>query len=79
MLKDDALSDQIYEGNDRFEGKIFRILNQFYNSHNYHSGYCKDLADILMNSMNLTYTLVLVNDSKYGAEDSKAPLGWNGE
>lgn len=31
-----------------------------------------------MNSMNLTYTLQLVNDSKYGAEDSKAPFGWNG-
>ena len=41
-------------------------------------GYVKDLADLLMNSMNLTYTLQLVNDSKYGAEDSKSPFGWNG-
>ena len=39
-------------------------------------GYVKDLADLLMNSMNLTYTLQLVNDSKYGAEDPKAPFGW---
>ena len=31
-----------------------------------------------MNSMNLTYTLKLVNDSKYGAEDPKSKLGWNG-
>lgn len=45
---------------------------------NFHAGYVKDLADLLMNSMNLTYTLQLVNDSKYGAEDSKSPLGWSG-
>ena len=31
-----------------------------------------------MSTMNLTYTLKLVNDSKYGAEDAKAAIGWNG-
>jgi ionotropic glutamate receptor len=43
-----------------------------------YEGYCKDLAELITSSLNLTYTLKLVNDSKYGAEDPKEPTGWNG-
>uniref|UniRef100_A0AAN0N7A0 Glutamate receptor 1 n=1 Tax=Polyphagotarsonemus latus TaxID=1204166 RepID=A0AAN0N7A0_9ACAR len=50
---------------------------KFYGNERF-EGYCKDLADLLMKSMNFTYTLRLVNDSKYGAEDSRSVLGWNG-
>lgn len=41
-------------------------------------GYCKDLADLIASSLNINYELKLVNDSKYGGQDSNSPSGWNG-
>ena len=43
-----------------------------------YEGYCKDLADLIALHLNITYTLQLVNDSKYGAQDPSSPSGWNG-
>ncbi|UYV60187.1 GRIA2 [Cordylochernes scorpioides] len=41
-------------------------------------GYCKDLADLIAETLMINYTLKLVNDSKYGGLDSRAKAGWNG-
>ncbi|XP_022240428.1 glutamate receptor 1-like isoform X1 [Limulus polyphemus] len=41
-------------------------------------GYCKDLAELIANKLNLDYVLKLVNDSKYGGQDPNSPAGWNG-
>ena len=41
-------------------------------------GYCKDLADLISQKMEINYTLQIVKDSKYGTVDPKSPSGWNG-
>lgn len=41
-------------------------------------GYCKDLADLIAEHLNINYSLRLVNDSKYGGQDPNSPVGWNG-
>ncbi|XP_071044207.1 glutamate receptor 1 isoform X2 [Parasteatoda tepidariorum] len=41
-------------------------------------GYCKDLADLIAEYLNINYSLRLVNDSAYGGQDPNSPVGWNG-
>ncbi|RWS10335.1 glutamate receptor-like protein, partial [Dinothrombium tinctorium] len=43
-----------------------------------YEGYCKDLADLVASALNVTYTIKLVNDSRYGAIDRNSSTGWNG-
>jgi hypothetical protein len=41
-------------------------------------GYCKDLANLIAEQLNIKYVMKLVNDSKYGGNDPSSPSGWNG-
>ncbi|CAL1261784.1 unnamed protein product [Larinioides sclopetarius] len=41
-------------------------------------GYCKDLADLIAETLKINYVLKLVNDSAYGGQDPNSPVGWNG-
>lgn len=41
-------------------------------------GYCKDLAELIAEQLNIKYVLKLVKDGKYGGNDAASPSGWNG-
>lgn len=51
---------------------------QRYDGNERYEGYCKDLADLISNHLNIKVVLKLVNDSKYGGIDSTSPSSWNG-
>ncbi|XP_043287148.1 glutamate receptor 1 isoform X2 [Venturia canescens] len=41
-------------------------------------GYCKDLADLIAKKLGITYELRIVQDGKYGRENTEMPGGWDG-
>lgn len=48
-----------------------------YSGNDRFEGYCKDLADLIANHLNIKYEMILVNDSKYGGMDPTSPSGNN--
>ncbi|XP_069955932.1 glutamate receptor 1 isoform X3 [Cherax quadricarinatus] len=49
-----------------------------YTGNERYEGYAKDLADLLSEYLNINYTLQIVKDHTYGAQDETTEGGWNG-
>ncbi|GBP05088.1 Glutamate receptor 1, partial [Eumeta japonica] len=43
-----------------------------------YKGFCKDLAEMLSQKLEIKYEIRLVKDGKYGSENPKVIGGWDG-
>ncbi|XP_014208745.1 glutamate receptor 1 [Copidosoma floridanum] len=43
-----------------------------------YEGYCRDLAELITNKLNISWELQIVKDKKYGSENPDQPGGWDG-